>query len=412
MCATSDELQANLHRFWEVESIGILERPETEEDHQFFENISFDKGHRRYVVTLPWKCLRPPCYQFDNFNVCLTRLYYLRTRLRKDEGFLKEYECTFQQQMESGIIEQVPKSQERDEGSYFLPHHGVIRQDKETTKLRIVFDGSSKAKGYSSLNECLDKGPNLTPQVFNILVTLRVHRIGLVADIEKAFHQIMIEESDRNLLRFLWFKNLKDEQPEIVQYRFRRLVFGLTSSPAILNAVIQKHLSCYRDSEPRIMQLLAESFYVDDFVGGVNNVEEGYKVFQTSRKVMKEGGFNLRKWHTNDMGLQAKMSSDLNGEQCKPAIVNAGSKDKGEVTEPKEIKVLGLNWMFATDEIYFDFTDLIAYFQTLPATKRSVLQFSAKIFDPLGVLSPFITQQKILFQCLCAIGMIHLRMNY
>ena len=104
------------------------------------------------------------------------------------------------------------------------------------------------------------------------------------------------------------------------------------------------------------------------------------------------------------MGLQAKMSSDLNGEQCKPAIVNACSKDKGEVTKPKEIKVLGLNWMFATDEIYFDFTDLIAYFQTLPVTKRSVLQFSAKIFDPLGVLSPFTTQQKILFQCLCVQG--------
>ena len=56
------------------------------------------------------------------------------------------------------------------------------------------------------------------------------------------------------------------------------------------------------------------------------------------------------------------------------------SKDKSKVTEPKETKVLGLNWRFATDEIYFDFTDLIAYFQTLPATKRSVLQFSAKIF--------------------------------
>ena len=37
----------------------------------------------------------------------------------------------------------------------------------------------------------------------------------------------------------------------------------------------------------------------------------------------------------------------------------------------------------------------------MPATKRSVLQFSAKIFDPLGVLSPFTTQQKILFQRLC-----------
>ena len=104
------------------------------------------------------------------------------------------------------------------------------------------------------------------------------------------------------------------------------------------------------------------------------------------------------------MVLQEKMSSDLTNEQSKPAIVNTDSKDKSEVAELKETKVLGLNWRFATDEIYFDFTDLIAYFQTLSATKRSVLQFSAKIFDPLGVLSPFTTQQKILFQCLCVQG--------
>ena len=77
---------------------------------------------------------------------------------------------------------------------------------------------------------------------------------------------------------------------------------------------------------------------------------------------------------------------------------------KDDMVEPKETKVLGLNWRCTTDEIYFDFTDLIAYFKTLPATKRSVLQFSAKIFDPLGVLSPFTTQQKILFQHLCVQG--------
>ena len=102
-------------------------------------------------------------------------------------------------------------------------------------------------------------------------------------------------------------------------------MFGLTSSPAILNAVIQKHLSRYKGSEPQVMQLLAESFYVDDFVGGAKDVEEGYQIFQTSRKVMKEGGFNLRKWHTNNAKLQQKMSSNCTNEQYKPAIGNTTS---------------------------------------------------------------------------------------
>ena len=95
---------------------------------------------------------------------------------------------------------------------------------------------------------------------------------------------------------------------------------------------------------------------------------------------------------------------NFTNEQCKPAIGNTTSTAKDDKAVPKETKVLGLNWRCTTDKIYFDFTDLIAYFKTLPAIKRSVLQFSAKIFDPLGVLSPFTTQQKILFQHLCVQG--------
>ena len=107
--------------------------------------------------------------------------------------------------------------------------------------MRIFFGRSSKAKGCSSLNESLNKSPNLTTHVVNILIRFCVHRACLVPDIEKAFNQILIEESDCNLLRFLWFKNVKDEKPKIVKYRFHRLAFGLvTFSLAILN--IKKHL--------------------------------------------------------------------------------------------------------------------------------------------------------------------------
>ena len=53
----------------------------------------------------------------------------------------------------------------------------------------------------------------------------------------------MIDKSDRDFLRFLWFDNIADSKPRIIQYRFTRLVFGLTPSPAILNSVIKTHLT-------------------------------------------------------------------------------------------------------------------------------------------------------------------------
>jgi hypothetical protein len=70
------------------------------------------------------------------------------------------------------------------------------------------------------------------------------------------------------------WENIEGKTLKMVQYRFRRLVFGLTSSPAILNGVIQHHLSLYSSSEPEVSKLLADLLYVDVFLGGAQNDDE------------------------------------------------------------------------------------------------------------------------------------------
>ena len=65
------------------------------------------------------------------------------------------------------------------------------------------------------------------------------------------------------------------------------------------------------------------------------------------------------------------------------------------------VKVLGSIWNIATDEFTFNLSDLAEQAKLLPTTKRSLLKISAKIFDPLGLLSPFTIQWKVLFQVLC-----------
>ena len=107
-------------------------------------------------------------------------------------------------------MERVPTEQSKvneSETVHYLPHHGVIRRDRETTKLRIVYDGSAKPPGHNHfLNDCLQTGPNYTPQLFDT-VKFRWHKIGLTADIEKAFLMVGICETDKDMLRFLWFKD-------------------------------------------------------------------------------------------------------------------------------------------------------------------------------------------------------------
>jgi len=102
----------------------------------------------------------------------------------------------------------------------------------------VVFDGSAKStKDDVSLNDCLEKGPNLVPHLFDTVIKFRGYPIGIVADIEKAFHQIQIAPEDRRMLKFLWFDDIDKESPEIKEYQFRRLPFGLTPSPAIWPAL-------------------------------------------------------------------------------------------------------------------------------------------------------------------------------
>ena len=256
-------LSEELKRFWETEAIGITDDPEyTDIDSQFLPSMNFDVKQGRYEVSLPWKANCKP--SSTNYNICLFRLQHLRSRLKMNAELAQEYTDTFKRQAESGIIERVPISQEQVADVFFLPHHGVVRVDKETTKLRIVSDGSARDHNSCSLNDCLEKGPNLTPHVFDILVRFRVYLTGLTADIEKAFHQIAVDPRDRDMLRFLWFDNMQKEHPNIIQYRFCRLVFRLTSSPAILSSVLMHHLTQRTDPKSPVNSLLAESLYVDD----------------------------------------------------------------------------------------------------------------------------------------------------
>ena len=46
-------------------------------------------------------------------------------------------------------------------------------------------------------------------------------------------------KGQRSFLRFLWVTNTKDEDPDIIFYRFKSVVFGLCGSSFLLNGTLQ-----------------------------------------------------------------------------------------------------------------------------------------------------------------------------
>ena len=81
------------------------------------------------------------------------------------------------EQLKSGEIEQVSESPEPPDRGYYLPHHPVVRKDKTTSRVRVVYDASCSTEGAGpSLNQCLHIGPSFGQSMLDILVRFRIHR--------------------------------------------------------------------------------------------------------------------------------------------------------------------------------------------------------------------------------------------
>ncbi|XP_008205950.1 uncharacterized protein LOC103316068 [Nasonia vitripennis] len=192
----------------------------------------------RYEVPLPWLENHPPLS--ENKMMVIKRLESTMKQLRTS-GLHKAYDAVFDEWLAECIIERVPEAEVGNKGHY-LPHRPIIKENS-TTVIRPIFDASAapkptKEKKSLSLNDCLEKGPNLIELISSILLRFREGMIGVVSDIKKAFLQISLNASDRDFLRFLW----QDKQGNQVIFRHCRVVFGVTSSPFILSAVLFMHL--------------------------------------------------------------------------------------------------------------------------------------------------------------------------
>ena len=190
-CTLDEQLQS----FWELEALGIQPKERT----LFDDLASFEDG--RYKVALPWREFHDPLP--DNQQLSVNRLKGLLRRLKQEPAILEEYDRIIKDQQNQGIIEAVPRDDTQPGTVHYLPHHAVVRRNKSTTKVRIVYDASARSSNGPSLNDCLLKGPKFNQLIFDLLVRFRSYRVAFTADLEKAFFMVSVEEADRDVLRFL-----------------------------------------------------------------------------------------------------------------------------------------------------------------------------------------------------------------
>lgn len=289
------ELSNQLRMFWEIESIGVtMEKEQSLENlealRKFKETIRYDNG--RYEVHLPWR--DEQVMVDDNYSPAENRFSQLVRKLQRHPTLYNRYNEVIQEYLSDGIVELV-HSKSSDNPIYYLPHHAIVREQRTTTKLKIVFDASAHEKNSLSQNECLLPGPNLNLDLLSLLVKFRQHKIALTADIRKAFLQISLNEIDRDVLRFLWTMKTPVSMNDISILRMTRVPFGVSSSPFLLVATIRHHLKKYEGQHPEVATIINECLYVDDLITRAHTIKGALELTQASKEILSIAGMQLCK---------------------------------------------------------------------------------------------------------------------
>ena len=385
LCCLSDVPDSTLRNFWELETIGIgSEEGSADIAHgdpvlrKFNNTVEFKEG--RYEVSLPWKENLKPDQLLNNEKLAQQRLKSLSRKLARDPELEHRYNEALSQMEESRIIQEVPPAEKNgDHIVYYMPHRPIVKESSTTTKVRPVFDASAAGYNGVSLNDCLETGPSLIPSLVDILVRFRRWKVALTADITKAFLQIKVCERDQNVHRFLW-----DVNGSVRTMKFLRVPFGNKSSPFLLNATIRHHLSKYPHT--RAVTELSENLYVDDLLTGADTYEGVCELYQEARDILGEASMPLAKCVSNDQDVSKMLFQELGAKQH----------------ASESVKILGLKWLVDSDCFSFDGLEIPT---DLTVTKRVMLSFLARMYDPLGYLTPFTMVAKLLIQEVWQLGL-------
>ena len=354
----------------------------------------------RYEVDTPWKDNYDGTMG-DNYQLAKTRLFSnIICYKKEDPGLLMEYGNIFKELLNEGTLEKVDDVMMKNAPvgkTYTMPHQLVVKRDKETTKVRAVYDCSSKMKDNVSLNDCVDAPEPLHADLFSVLIKFRVNEIALTGDIEKAFLQIGMAEKDSDAYRVLWVDDPYKDDPEIIMYRFTTVTFGVGPSMWHLGSVIQHHLQQYKERFPELVKKIEDALYADDFSGGDHDEKKTIALYKKTKKIFQEAGMNMRKWKSNSSTVMQEIKKN-------EKLVTSESESHAELMLNPNVagtKVLGIPWDLEEDTLKVSYEKAVERAESGEDTKRKLISCTNTIYDPTGIAAPVTFFLKVLYQKLC-----------
>lgn len=362
-----DKLPQLIQKLWEMDEMPE-KRPLSVEDQYCLDNFKSTVVRKggRYEVVIP---IRPNMELGESRATALRRLYCLENRFKQNPGYREKYVEFMREYERLGHMKRVG-TMRPGALHYYIPHHAVAIEHK----FRVVFDGSAKSTNGLSLNDIQFAGPKLQRDLMDIVMTFRMGRIAMSADIVKMFRQVAIRPQHWNLQRIVWRENRSDP---IMDFCLTVITYGLASSPFNAVMALWQCAEDFFDQFPIAAQSVKEDFYMDDWLKSVHSENEAVVLKGDMIKLLNQGGFELAKWRSNCSKLA---DTRLNAKN---------------VSEPTNTSVLGVVWDFTADE--FQFRVRVEEMMG-PLTKRKITSMAARVFDPQGYVSPVTIRAKLFIQ--------------
>ncbi|XP_046808364.1 uncharacterized protein LOC124420197 [Lucilia cuprina] len=376
-----DSINSTLLRFWEIE-----EPPKRKlmSAHDRMCEDNYKKTTRRdstgrYVVTLPFKPEFPGTLTLGQSKQNV-RAQFIRTEssLLRNPVIKNMYDDVVREYL---TLDHMRPVKDSSSSSCYLPHHPVIKLDRKTTKLRVVFNASNKTSNGNSLNDCLFVGPTLQADLVLLILRWRFFRFVFNCDITQMYRQIRLDSSHTPFQRILFCDSPSEE---IQEYELQTVTFGVNCAPYL---AIRTLVQLAEDSEaeyPLAAKILRKCMYVDDVLTGTHEIPTALIARDQLIAALASAGFVLRKWTSNEKSILSGIPVEHLVDAKLLTFIESSSS-----------KTLGLQWNAHSDSFYFN-VDRISMRSS--HTKREVLSIIARLFDPVGWLGPVIIVAKMIMQ--------------
>ena len=379
--ASSTSMDEDLRRLWNQDlTIAATDKESwSPDDVRAFDRVSSQRTFLgdRYQVPIPWKEERPNL--LDNRSGAMRRLHSLEITLRRRGSEVVQRYCqAFQDNVDKKYIIEL-STQEASTPGWYLPHFPVIKEEKETTKVRIVYDAAAVFENKSLNGEMLS-GPNLQRDILEILVKFRSKPIVLIADIKEMFNQVVMAPEDRPYHRLLW--RGMETDAAVRTYQAQRLMFGDRASPFLAMFVLRQHAVDVKDRFPQASAVIEDDVYMDDVISSFECPTVAKQVRKDLQEITLQAGFFVRRWASNDQTVLEGVPEE---DRATVMLI--------QEPEASSMKTLGVWWDSRFDKFLYEVKRLSAV-----RTKRELLKQIAVIYDPIQFLAPLLITGKMLLQ--------------